>query len=212
MSTGEYQLIHDGNYLKLQLPNPRLKPLVVDFLAGKAQHRRTFGGGRGQLIAKACGLKKYPNPTVLDVTAGLGQDAFVLACLGCDVTMLERAPMIAALVQDGLRRLNDPEIKLQLIEADAQDYLKTLGRKPDVIYLDPMYPDTTNTALAKKEMQVLRDLVGDDNDVKAVFRAVLSCAKKRVVVKRPRQGMQIDEREPDIVFCGKSSRFDVYLV
>ena len=34
------------------------KPLWVDFVGGRAGHRRRFGGGRGQLVARACGLAK----------------------------------------------------------------------------------------------------------------------------------------------------------
>ncbi len=80
------------------------KPLSVDFVSGKAAHRRQFGGGRGQLVAKACGLTKGITPSVVDATAGLGRDAFVLASLGAQVLMIERVEAIAALLQDGLER------------------------------------------------------------------------------------------------------------
>ncbi len=200
--------------LSLVIEGSSLKPLTIDFLGGKSRHRREYGGGRGQLIAKAVGLKKLVHPTVLDLTAGMGQDAYVLACLGCHVTMIERSPLIAALLEDALKRLfADPasqDLALQLVQDNALQYLKNLAYQPDVIYLDPMYPDSKNSALPKKEMRVLRELVGDDADAQAVCEFALHKAAQRVVVKRPRLGERLIAREPDIVFLGKSSRFDVY--
>src|SRR5690554_7928611 len=85
-------------------------PLAVEFASGKAAHRRRFGGGRGQLIARACGFAQGVTPSVVDATAGLGRDAFVLASLGAPVLMVERVAAIFALLEDGLARaLGDAE-------------------------------------------------------------------------------------------------------
>ena len=107
------------------------KPLKVDFTAGKVAHRRQFGGGRGQLVAKACGLSGGITPSVVDATAGLGRDAFVLASLGAEVLMIERVPAIAALLEDGLTRARQhPETaeiaaRMQLMPGDASQALAT---------------------------------------------------------------------------------------
>lgn len=194
------------------------KPIKVDFVTGQAAHRRQYGGGRGQLIARAVGLKKSPNSMVLDVTAGLGRDAFVLASLGCDVTMVERSTVMAALLQDGLNRLKkDPaseNIMLNLLSGDARDVLKNLpqSKKPDVVYMDPMFPHRDKTALVKKEMRILRELVGDDLDAAELLELALKTAKKRVVVKRSKLAPHLTQGVPDLIFRGKSSRYDVYLV
>lgn len=131
---------------------PKLGAVYVDLVGGAASHRRKFGGGRGQAIAKAVGLKGGVTPTVVDGTAGLGRDAFVLASLGCKVQMVERHPVVAALLDDGLRRAQqDPEIggwiseRLTLLHASSHDALEKLAADPDftapdVVYLDPMYP------------------------------------------------------------------------
>lgn len=178
-------------------------------------HRRAFGGGKGQLVAKAVGLKKYINPVVLDLSAGFGQDAFILASLGCQVTMVERCEVMSQLLADGLRRLYlaEPEMQaqLRLIDQNAATILGELGTLPDVIYFDPMYPDTGNTALNKKEMQVLRALAGDDADAVDVFLLARTKARKRVVIKRPRHGDLLGEEAPDFQVIGKSSRYDIYL-
>lgn len=193
-----------------------LTNLRVDFTTGALRHRRLHGGGTGQLIAKACGLKKIKNPTVLDLTAGLGRDAFVLACLGCDVTMVERSPIIAALLEDALHHLSLDEelsatIKLRLIKENAIDYLNRLPKEkyPDVILIDPMHPPRQKSALVKKEMRILRDIVGDDLDANELLTASIGKAK-RIVVKRPRLAPTLGDRKPSLVYEGKSTRFDVY--
>lgn len=193
-------------------------PIFTDFLAGAAQYRRKHGGGRDQAVAKAVGLRGKNLPFVFDATAGLGGDSFVLACLGCQVQMMERSPVIFALLEDGIKRaMADKEIgplirrRLTLTLGDSQKFLEGLTRnKPEVIYLDPMYPHREKNALAKKEMRTLRAIVGDDQDAHLLFRTALACGAKRVVVKRPRLAPPLDDREPDLVLPGKSSRFDVY--
>lgn len=210
-----YSLEKINDKLSLVINGSRFKPLTIDFIEGKARHRREYGGGRGQLIAKAIGIKKRDHLSVLDLTAGLGHDAFVLACLGCHVTMVERSLIVAALLEDALRRLKEDSellpLSLQLIQQDAFDYLQQLHSQPDVIYLDPMYPDSKNTAQPKKEMQILRELLGHDQDAAKLMPLALAKAKHRVVVKRPRHGERLIDRDPDVVYAGKSSRFDVYI-
>lgn len=215
--TSHFSLVVAQTGLSLALNEPHAPaPVMVDFVGGQARHRREFGGGKGQLIAKAVGLKKYPHPSVLDVTAGLGKDAFVLACLGCSVTMVERSNIIAALLRDGLLRLEcDPssaEINLNLIEQDAIEYLKTLCEKthPDIIYLDPMFPEREKSALVKKEMRFLKEIVGDDPDADQLLAVALTKARKRVVVKRPRLAPALSGPEPNVVYSGKAARYDVY--
>jgi 16S rRNA (guanine1516-N2)-methyltransferase len=204
--------------LELQTTTEKnIKPIYIDFLSGKLQHRRLHGGGKNQLLSKAVGLHKEKNINVLDVTAGLGQDAFVLACLGAKVTMLERSPIIAALLQDALDRAQSAswfaDIYLKLKQVDAKEYLKNLANNnyPDVIYCDPMFPERTKTALVKKEMRIVRQLVGEDDDAREMLNLALIKAKKRVVVKRPKSAACIIDREPDLIIKGKSSRYDIYL-
>ncbi len=135
---------------------PKLGAIFVDLVSGAVAHRRKFGGGKGQSIAKAVGLNKGATPVVLDGTAGLGRDAFVLASLGCKVQMVERHPVVAALLDDGLARAKqDLEIggwvseRMSLLHASSHDALAQLMaqddfEQPDVVYLDPMYPHPEN--------------------------------------------------------------------
>lgn len=201
--------------LKLSLEDhPELNPIYVDFLNGPLAHRRKHGGGKNQLIAKAVGLHKHP-VNLLDISAGLARDAFILACLGANVIALERNPTIAALVKDAIERARTKtwfcELKFEFIEINARDYLLQ-HEGVDVIYFDPMFPERSKSALVKKEMRMLRDIVGDDEDADEIFKLALSKAKKRVVVKRPKLAPDINNQKPNFSYEGKSSRFDIYLV
>ncbi|MEM1222558.1 MAG: class I SAM-dependent methyltransferase [Verrucomicrobiota bacterium] len=195
----------------------------ANFHSRTATYRRRQGGGRGQMIAKAVGLKHGINPTVLDCTAGLGRDAFVLAGLGCRVTLLERSVPVALLLKDGIEQARvfaqaqDPELleilqRMRVVEAEARDYLSTLAHeRPDVIYLDPMFPLRIKSAQVKKEMQVFHKLVGRDLDSDILLEAARRVAVSRVVVKRPRIAPTLEGPEPSHVLEGKSTRYDIYL-
>lgn len=209
-----------------KLDEPKLGAIYVDFVSGAAAHRRKFGGGKGQSIAKAAGLNKGVQPVVLDGTAGLGRDAFVLASLGCKVQMVERNPVVAALLDDGLRRAKaDPEIggwvsdRMSMIHASSHDALSQLANDPDflhpdVVYLDPMYPHPDNkkkSALVKKEMRVFQSLVGADSDADVLLQPALALATKRVVVKRPDYAQWLNGHKPTMAIETKKNRFDVYV-
>lgn len=190
----------------------------VDFVEGALAHRRQFGGGTGQMVAKAVGLRGALRPSVLDATAGLGRDAFVLAALGCEVTLIERQPVIAALLADGLQRARQAggevaEIaaRMQLLTGDAIELMADWsGPVPQVIHLDPMFPHRDKSALVKKEMRLFRPLAGDDLDAPALLAAALQLASHRVAVKRPRKAPAIDGPTPSAQLSGQSSRYDIY--
>ena len=214
----DYQLQLGPDGLQLACIGPDAPgPVRVDFVGGAAAHRRQFGGGSGQMIARAVGILPGVRPVVLDATAGLGRDACVLAGLGCDVTLIERHPLIAALLEDGLRRARDDAdtapiaARLYLREGDAVAQMQDWhGEAPQVVYLDPMFPHRDKSALVKKEMRVFRPLVGDDDDAPALLATALSLASHRVVVKRPRKAPALGGIAPGYALEGKSSRFDIY--
>ncbi|NOI25491.1 class I SAM-dependent methyltransferase [Vibrio mediterranei] len=225
--SSEFALVLTEERLELRkLDEPKLGAIFVDLAGGAVAHRRKFGGGKGQAIAKAAGLNKGATPTVLDGTAGLGRDAFVLASLGCKVQMVERHPVVAALLDDGLARAKqDEEIgewvseRMSLLHASSLEALDSLANdsqfeRPDVVYLDPMYPHPENkkkSALVKKEMRVFQSLVGADTDADGLLEPALKLATKRVVVKRPDYANWLDEKKPTMAIETKKNRFDVYV-
>ncbi|MEG9499772.1 class I SAM-dependent methyltransferase [Mannheimia indoligenes] len=201
-----------------KLDEPKLGAIAVNFVDGTMAHRRKFGGGRGEAVAKAVGIKGDYLPTVIDATAGLGRDAFVLAAVGCKVLLVERNPIVAALLEDGLNRAyQDPEIgsfmQERMILADVRNIsqLDPVFHSADVVYLDPMYPHKQKSALVKKEMRVFQHLVGADLDSDDFFLPAKALAKKRVVVKRPDYAPFLADQKPDFSQTTKNHRFDVYL-
>jgi len=210
-------LVGDSGLQLQQLGADAPGPVRVDFVEGAVAHRRLHGGGSGQMIAKAVGVQPGVRPRVLDATAGLGKDAFVLASLGCDMSMVERQPIIAALLEDGLDRAqNDPQVgaivaRMRLLKGNSIEVMQQWqGDAPQVIYLDPMFPHREKSALVKKEMRLFRPLVGDDMDAPALLAAALALASHRVVVKRPRKAPCIEGSKPSHALEGKSSRYDIY--
>ena len=204
----------------------------IDFIAGDLAHRQKYGGGRGQSIAKAIGLKQgTPSPSVLDATAGLAKDAYVLACLGCSMTLVERSPIIVELIKNAILRAEEDEHfktvlekGFEVINQSSIDYLSELKNKgtpednnpdviyPEVIYLDPMYPDKKKSASVKKNMQILQKLLGKDEDTHKLLNVALKVAKKRVVVKRPKGAENLTELKPTYTVESKKTRYDVYII
>ena len=189
--------------------------LDIDFTSGAVAHRLRFGGGRGQDLPKAIGLKKGANPHVVDATAGLGRDSFLLASLGARVTLIERSAEMHALLEAALEKARKGEMaeivaRMDLILGDAKDLLPTLS--PEVVLVDPMHPPRGNSALVKQDMRQLREIVGEDPDAVALIQSALACAQKRVVLKWPRKAA-LPEGLPKAShqILGKSTRYDVWM-
>ncbi len=215
----ELLLVVRADRLELgEAPPAGTRPIYVDFVGGPTGFRRGASGGRDQPIARAVGLRRG-RPTVVDATAGLGRDAFLLASLGCRVTALERSPILAALLRDGCRRaaasgdssLDEVLARLTIVEVDARDALAGAGdgEAPEVVYLDPMYPPAKKGALVKKELRILRRLVGDDPDAATLLETARRVATRRVVVKRARYAPPLAP-DPVASHVGSRVRYDVY--
>lgn len=185
-----------------------------------ADVQRRIRAGRKQLLAKALGLHRQPQPHLLDATAGLGRDGYTLAALGATVSLVERNPALAHLLRDAHRRATADQTmcgiaeRITVIEADAAAFLTAsaeAGLRWDAVLLDPMYPEDGKTALPAKEMQLIRDLTGGDADADALLDLALACARQRVAVKRPAKGGWLAGRKPALQLKGTQARFDIYL-
>ena len=214
-NTAHNQLCLSSQGLAIHIPELG-KPILIDFSSGKYDHRRKFGGGRGQPLAKAVGLKQGQSPTVIDATAGFARDAFVLASLGCQVTMLEQNTVLAVLIADALERAHQNNEIVEIIErmqihhANAVSFLNHNNTEVDVIYMDPMYPSRDKSARVKKDMQLLHELVGADTDSAELLRVARQCAGRRVVVKRPKGAEYVGGQTPTASVTSKNTRFDIY--
>jgi len=222
LECSQFVLILSEQGLALQQTGAKAPGAIkVDFTAGSVDHRRKQGGGKGQMIAKACGLKGCATPDILDMTAGLGKDAFVLASLGCELLLSERSAIVYALLKDGFTRArrfaaySDPELaiileRMTLLPNSDSRHLILPEEKVDVVYLDPMFPTREKSADVKKEMRAFHKIVGADLDSNELLPQALALAIYRVVVKRPRKAPFLNHKPPSFQLMGKSSRYDIY--
>ena len=191
--------------------------LNCDFLQGAVNHRLRFGGGRGQHLPKAVGMKGGQSPTIIDATAGLGRDAFLLASLGSQVTLIERSDIIHELLAAGMDAAcqaggqhKDIMDRMTLIHGDSITLLPHM--QADVVLVDPMHPPRQKSALVKAEMRAIRDIVGGDEDQQLLIETALAMATKRVVLKWPAKAAPLTGLRPaSHQIIGKSTRYDVFI-
>ena len=198
--------------------NQSVGELRVDFVSGAVAHRLRFGGGRGQALAKAMGLRAGKTPSIIAATAGLGRDSFLLASLGAQVTLIERSEQMHSLLVQGMERARQEggefsEImdRLTLLQGDAKELLP--GLSAEAILIDPMHPPRTNSALVKRELRQVREIVGVDEDASELVRVALQHARHRVVLKWPAKAPPIAGiRGCSHQILGKSTRYDVFML
>lgn len=182
---------------------------------------------------------EYPSdaPIAIDATAGLGQDSFLLAAAGFSVYMFEQDPIIAALLEDALDRAkSDPVLaniveRMHLFAEDSISALQRLGTslsrdeqmpqtsdsqpyltvKPDVIYLDPMFPERTKSAAVKKKFQLLHHLEHPCENEEELLGAAMNIQPRKIVVKRMAKGPFLAGKKPSYSIKGKSIRYDCYV-
>jgi len=191
--------------------------LKCSFIEGPILHRLKYGKGRGQNLAKAVGFKFNKNRTIIDATAGLGYDAFILASLGANVTLIERSEKIYDLLKAAISeaKLYGGEIskivnRMNLLFGDSKDILPNIA--PEVILIDTMYKDRKKSALVKNDMRLVREVVGSDSDHVELINVALNNASKRVVIKQPRYAETLDNiKGCSHQILGKTIRYDVYV-
>ena len=191
--------------------------LKCSFIEGPILHRLKYGKGRGQNLAKAVGMKFNKNRNIIDATAGLGYDSFILASLGAKVTLIERSQKMHTLLQNGIDEgisfggeIEKIVNRMELLFGDSKDILPKLT--PEVIMIDTMYKDRKKTALVKNNMRLVREIVGPDSDYIELLKVALNCAKNRVVLKQPRYAEPIKEiRKCSHQILGKTIRYDVFM-
>ena len=195
---------HDGVLKLWDLQEPKFRPIFFDA-------NQTGRIGKNSLLGKAMGKK---NRTIVDATAGLGQDALLLARMGFSVIAIERVPVISALLEDGIARATSTEqhLRIQHSFGDARDLLLKLSVRPDAIYLDPMYPEGRKKSVkVSRPLKVIRELAGDDPDSADLLQTALRSTARRIVVKRPVYAAPLCLRVLAGSLKGKMVRYDIYV-
>lgn len=215
-NNSNFKLFRKDNVLYLQsIQNKNWLPFFIDFSSNEIIRRKNQMNN-SQEISKAIGIKKDFKPKILDTTAGQGRDSFLLASLGCEITMLERNSIIFLLLNNAIANAkNNLELadiinRMTLINQDSIEFLKNNKEHFDVIYIDPMFPKSNKSRLVKKDMQIFREIVGDDLDSTELLKYALQQNTKRVVVKRMLNSPFINNLKPNFQIKGKTTRFDVY--
>lgn len=192
--------------------------LRIDFAEGSVAHRLRFGGGRGQDIAKAMGLRAGKTPMIVDATAGLGRDSFLLASLGAQVTLIERSEKMHELLVQGMNRaakeggqMREIIGRMTLLKGDALDIIPDLAG--EAILIDPMHPERKKSALVKQDLRQVREIVGSDDDAADLVRLAIKHARKRVVLKWPAKAAPIEGvKKCTHQIIGKTTRYDVFMI
>lgn len=178
-------------------------------------HRVTNGRLEHEMLVHVAKTKE-PHPRAVDATAGMGEDSFLLAACGYEVTMYERNPVVAALLKDALRRAKKHPVlgpiaaRMQLVEGDSTQFLPQ-HNAPDLIYLDPMFPERQKSGLINKRLQLIQHLEQPCIEEEALFSAAMAAKPKKLVIKRPLKGAVLAGHEPDYSVKGKAIRYDCFM-
>lgn len=179
-------------------------------------HRVTNGRLQHEMLVRAA-KSDGKNLKAIDATAGMGEDAFLLAAYGYEVTLYEQNPVIAALLKDALRRAKKNRIlkeiagRMHLVEGDSVEHLNSLIDPVDVIYLDPMFPERQKSGLINKKLQLIQKLEPPCSEEKDLFDAALKAEPSKIIVKRPLKSVHLAGREPSYILKGKAIRYDCYV-
>lgn len=218
----DFFLVVTPHYLGLQAANEKMqRPFFIDFTHGTQFYRREHATLKSEMLARSLGVKPQDNALIVDATAGLGKDGFILAALGFRTILLERSPILYLLLKDAIERANFHTLtkpateRLQLFQTDSVEWLTQYPHNQQepisVVYLDPMFPPRQKSAAVKKDLSLLQRFLPVTNDQEQLLSAALACATRRVVVKRPRLAAPLADLKPHHSLVGNSSRFDVYL-
>ena len=152
----------------------------------------------------------------MDATAGLGEDSFLLAAAGWTVWMCEFDPVMADLLEDAHQRAKEiPELReiakrMHLVRGDSREFLGNMECRPDLVFLDPMFPGRQKSGLVKKKAQLLQLLEKPCEDEPGLLRMAAKAEPKKIVIKRPLKGPYLAGIQPDYSLRGKAIRYDCF--
>lgn len=178
-------------------------------------HRVTNGRLQHEMLVRAAKSEK-PGRRAIDATAGMGEDAFLLAAQGYEVTLYEQNPVIASLLKDALRRARKHPVlkeiagRMKLMEGNSVECLPKLLDSVDVIYLDPMFPARQKSSLINKKLQLIQKLEPPCSTETELFDAAILAEPEKIIVKRPLKSEFLAGRKPSYTLNGKAIRYDCY--
>lgn len=180
-------------------------------------NRVTKGRLHHEMLVKIA-KTKTERPIAVDAAAGMGEDSFLLAAAGYEVYLFERDKVIAALLRDALRRARQDDRlreivgRMRLIEGDSIERMPKLDIKPEIVYLDPMFPPRKKSGLIQKKLQLIQKLEQPCADEQELYAAAVSLRPKKIIIKRPLNGALLADQKPSYTVKGKAIRYDVVVL
>ena len=178
---------------------------------------------QGEMLVKSVRIKGQTDLFVLDGTAGLGEDSFLLAAAGWDVILCEHNEVIFELLRDTIERAQETEeiseianrmhpLFIDGVTACESVSAGTFDAHPNVIFLDPMFPKKTKNSLTNKKLQLFQKLESPCSTEEELFAAACKTNAAKVVVKRPVKGTYLAGKKPSHSIAGKTVRYDCYVL
>lgn len=188
--------------------------IAINFDQGDLKHRRQTPRSK-DLLYKALGLKHLKQPSIIDATAGWGEDSLLMSHWGCEVTMIEQCPWLFCILEEALKRCS-PSLKKNIItlwHGDALQYISKHSKQADIIYLDPMFSLSKKKSQVKKNMQILRTFIQspEPNVAEKLLDLARAHAKHKVVMKRHKNTPPLNASAVSHSVTGKSTCYDIYL-
>ncbi len=180
-------------------------------------HRVTEGRLQHEMLSRVAKTDEK-GLNAIDATAGMGEDGFLIAALGYEVTLYEQNPVIAVLLKDAIRRakkhpvLKEIAMRMHVVEGDSVELMPKSMDKIDLIYLDPMFPKRQKSGLINKKLQLIQKLEPPCSAETDLFNAAVEAGPGKIVVKRPLKSPFLDGRNPNYTLKGKAIRYDCYVV
>ena len=211
------------NREEAEMPELRMEPEGLTLFSGDLSLRGDFtrmiprlrkGSLEREFLVKAARIRNQAPTVAVDATAGLGEDSLLLAAAGWTVYLCEFDPVIAAMLEDAIRRAAaHPELKeaagrMFLLKGDSREILPALSFRPDLVLLDPMFPGRQKSGLVRKKAQLLQKLEKPCEDEEGLLQAALAADPAKIVIKRPLKGPFLAGRKPDYSITGKTIRYD----
>ena len=210
---GELTLRLDGEGLSLISEGQTLRGDFTRMLP-----RLKAGKLQGELLVRTAKIKGADGPLrAVDATAGLGEDSLLLAAAGFQVILYERNPVVYELLRDALERaaaipeLAEITARMDVRNGDSIEAMARLEFIPDVILLDPMFPERQKSALVKKKLQMIQKLEEPCMDERELLLTAMRAKPRKLIVKRPPKGPYLAEIKPDHSITGKAVRFDCFV-
>lgn len=208
----ELTLVIDGSGLSLVGCGMRYQGDFTRML-----NRVTKGRLHHEMLVKIA-KTKTEHPIAVDAAAGMGEDSFLLAAAGYEVYLFEQDAVIAALLKDALRRAREDErlcgivTRMHLTEGNSIELMPQIEEKPEIVYLDPMFPPRKKSGLIQKKLQLIQKLEQPCADEKELFDAAAALHPKKIIIKRPLNGALLADQKPSYTVKGKAIRYDVVVL